>query len=176
MLARWPAPFDDDFKARYGLTADEDAAAHAKYAVVNAGRTLRRDFNIAASKRIRFVLRPASALAPHDTEVLKILLNAEPLETLGDYEAPKGTPAAITPLGELFLPLEGLIDVAAERERLQKEIAKVGDELAKVRTKLADENFAAKVPAKVLEEHKQREAAWAAKLAQLQKMRDALSG
>ena len=45
---------------------------------------------------------------------------------------------ALTPLGELLLPLEGLIDVAAERERLAKELTKVEQELAKVRAKLAD--------------------------------------
>ena len=81
----------------------------------------------------------------------------------------------LTPLGELFLPLEGLVDVAAERERLGKEVAKVEAELAKVRAKLADPNFSAKVPAAVLEEHRQREATWAEKLAQLQKMREALA-
>lgn len=86
----------------------------------------------------------------------------------------KGTPVALTPLGELFLPLDGLIDVAAERERIGKEIAKADDELAKVRTKLADPNFAGKVPAKVLEDHQTRERDWAEKHAQLTKMREAL--
>ena len=147
---------------------------NAKYAVVNHGRALRRDFNIASNKRVRFVLKPNAPLPPHEAEVLKILLNADPLDVLESYDAPKGTPAALTPLGELFLPLEGLIDVAAERERLGKEIAKVEDELAKVRAKLANPAFAGKVPAAVLDEHKQREATWAEKLAQLQKMREAL--
>jgi valyl-tRNA synthetase len=68
-----------------------------------------------------------------------------------------------------------LIDVAAERERLAKEVAKVESELAKVRAKLADPNFSAKVPAVVLDEHRQREATWSEKLGQLQKMREALS-
>ncbi|MEI9892699.1 MAG: hypothetical protein WDN28_01980 [Chthoniobacter sp.] len=49
--------------------------------------------------------------------MLRILLNADPLDVLADYAAPKGTPVALTPLGELFLPLEGLIDVGAERTR-----------------------------------------------------------
>jgi valyl-tRNA synthetase len=80
----------------------------------------------------------------------------------------------LTPLGELYLPLEGLIDVEAERARLAKEIAKVESELVKVRTKLADENFTSKVPAKVLDEHKQREVSWGEKLTQLRKMQDAL--
>jgi valyl-tRNA synthetase len=174
MTARWPAPLDDDFKAHYGLTPAEEQFANAKYEVVNLGRSLRRDFNIASSKRVRFVLKPSAILPAHEAEVLRILLNAEPLDVLADYDAPKGTPTALTPLGELYLPLEGLIDVAAERERIAKEVAKVEDELAKVRTKLADPNFAAKVPAKVLNEHRQREATWAEKLAQLTKMREAL--
>jgi len=174
MFARWPAAFDDDFKAHYGLTAPDDAFAAAKYSVVDHGRALRRDFNIASSKRVRFVLKPDAPLAAHDADVLRILLNAEPLDVLSDYEAPKGTPTALTPLGSLFLPLEGLIDVSAERERLKKEIAKVEDELAKVRAKLANPNFAGKVPPAVLEEHRQREAAWAEKLAQLQRMSEGL--
>jgi valyl-tRNA synthetase len=43
-----------------------------------------------------------------------------------------------------------------------------------VRAKLADPNFAGKVPAKVLDEHRQREKDWAEKHAQLTKMREAL--
>ena len=50
------------------------------------------------------------------------------------------------------------------------------DELAKVRAKLSNPGFTGKVPPAVLEDHKQREATWADKLAQFQKMRDALEG
>jgi valyl-tRNA synthetase len=174
MFARWPAPLDDDFKAHYVLDETDEQFAAAKYEVVNLGRGLRRDFNIASNKRVRFVFTPNAPLPAHETEVLRILLNAEPLDVLDRFDAPKGTPTAHTPLGELLLPLEGLIDVAAERERLQKEIAKVEDELAKVRAKLANPAFAGKVPGAVLEEHRQREATWAEKLAQLAKMREAL--
>jgi valyl-tRNA synthetase len=174
MVARWPAPLDDDFKAHYGLDASDEQFANAKYEVVNLSRGLRRDFNITSGKRVRFVFKPTAPLAAHETEVLRILLNAEPLDVLADYAAPAGTPTALTPLGELYLPLEGLIDVAAERERLGKEIARVESELEKVRAKLADPNFAGKVPAKVLDEHRQREAAWAEKHAQLTKMCSAL--
>jgi len=174
MNAPWPKQLDADELVWFGLDAEAEKAANAKYDVVNLGRGLRRDFNIASNKRVRFVLHSTETLAPHDIEVLRILLNAEPLDVLVKYDAPKGTPVALTPLGELFLPLEGLIDVAAERERLDKEIAKVEQEVAKVRAKLADPNFTGKVPAKVLDEHRQREADWAEKHAQLTKMREAL--
>jgi valyl-tRNA synthetase len=107
--------------------------------------------------------------------VLALLLNTETFEIVDStWAAASGTPTSITPLGELYLPLEGLVDVAAERERLSKELAKVEAELSKVRAKLADENFAAKVPAKVLDEHRQRERDWSEKHVQLTKLRSAL--
>ena len=68
-------------------------------------------------------------------------------------------------LGEMFLPTEGLIDMEAEKARLKKELEKIESEIAKVEQKLANPNFTQKVPANVLEEHKQRLADWQAKLA-----------
>ena len=175
MVARWPAPLDADFKAHYALAESDERFANAKYEVVDHGRGLRRDFNIASSKRVRFVLRATSPLPGFEVDVLKLLLNADTLEIVdAAWTAPKGTPAAITPLGELLLPLEGLIDATAERQRLEKEMAKVADELGKVRAKLSNPSFAEKVPAAVLDEHRGRETAWAEKFAQLQRMLDAL--
>ena len=79
----------------------------------------------------------------------------------------RGTPVAANSLGELFLPLAGLIDFAAERARLTKELERVRGEVTKVQEKLANPAFAAKVPAKVLEEHQARLQDWQAKEAQL---------
>jgi valyl-tRNA synthetase len=174
MFAPWPKPFTPEEREYFVLDETDEQFANAKYEVVNLGRGLRRDFNIASSKRVRFVLKPNATLADHETAVLQLLLNAEPLEVNAAFSPDKGTPVALTPLGELFLPLDGLIDVAAERERIGKELTKVEDELAKVRAKLADPNFAGKVPAKVLEDHQTRERDWAEKHAQLTKMREAL--
>ena len=174
MFAPWPKAFTAEEREYFILDETDEAFANAKYEVVNRSRSLRRDFNIASNKRVRFVLKPNAELPAHEAAVLQILLNAEPFEVDAAYAPSKGTPAALTPLGELFLPLDGLIDVTAERERIGKEIAKVESELEKVRAKLADENFAAKVPAKVLEDHRQREIDWSEKHTQLVKMRDAL--
>ena len=174
MFAPWPKAFTAEEREYFILDETDEAFANAKYEVVNRSRSLRRDFNIASNKRVRFVLKPNAELPAHEAAVLQILLNAEPFEVDAAYAPSKGTPAALTPLGELFLPLDGLIDVAAERERIGKEITKVEQELEKVRAKLADENFAAKVPAKVLEDHRQREIDWSEKHTQLVKMRDAL--
>jgi valyl-tRNA synthetase len=175
MFAVWPKTLTDEEREYFHLTEEDERFANAKYEVVNLSRGLRRDFNIASNKRVRFVLRPSTELPAYEIAVLKLLLNAETLD-LADaaWMAAPGTPVTLTPLGELFLPLEGLIDVDAERERLDKEIAKTADELVKVRAKLANPNFTEKVPPAVLDEHKAREASWAEKLAQLERMRDAL--
>ena len=106
---------DDAFKTHYRLTPNDEQFANAKYETVIAGRRLRRDFNIASNKRVAFVLKPSNPLPEEEAAVLRILLNAERLELPSSYDPPKGTPTALTPLGELYLPLEGLIDLEAER-------------------------------------------------------------
>ncbi|HEY1081687.1 MAG TPA: valine--tRNA ligase [Prosthecobacter sp.] len=172
MFAPWPKPLDADELAHFGILPEDEKAANDKYETVNLGRGLKSSFNI--NKKVRFVLKPSTEIPAHEIEVLRILLNAEPLDVDAAYAPPKGTPTALTPLGQLFLPLEGLIDVEAERVRVTKELAKVSSELEKVRAKLADENFAAKVPQKVLDEHKQRETDWQEKKAKLEEMMSAL--
>ena len=168
MNAPWPLPFDDDFKGHYGLDDCYVEMTDTKYELVRNGRDLRRAGNIQAAKKVKYVFKPAQHLTPHDAEVIKLLLNAEALEVNADYLPPKGTPVVASPLGELFLPLEGLIDVAAEKIRLGKEIEKNQSEIVKVEQKLANPNFTTKVPPAVLVEHEQRLLDWKNKLAQVQ--------
>jgi valyl-tRNA synthetase len=163
MSAPWPRPLDDDFKSHYGLTGDDEKQIEARNELVSQGRNLRRNANIAANKKVKFILQPARELAPHDIEVLRLLLNAESVEVTADYQPSKNTMTVRTESGDLFLPLEGLIDVEAEKARLKRELEKIEAEAAKVEQKLANPNFAQKVPANVLQEHKQRLADWQAK-------------
>ncbi|HEX5398122.1 MAG TPA: valine--tRNA ligase [Verrucomicrobiae bacterium] len=166
MFAPWPKPLDDDFKEHYGLTDAGEKLADAKYDLVSLGRNLRREFNIQANKKIKFVFKPTGQLSALDAEILKLLLNAESVELKTAFTPPKGTPMVSNALGELYLPLEGLVDVEAEKNRLKKEQTKYEAEIAKVEQKLANPNFAQKVPANVLAEHQQRLADWQKKLAQ----------
>jgi len=174
MNAPWPLPFDDDFKGHYGLDDCYLDMTDTKYELVRNGRDLRRAGNIQAAKKVKYIFKPAQPLTPHDAEVIKLLLNAESLEVNDAYLPPKGTPVVASPLGELFLPLEGLIDVAAEKVRLTKEVEKIQSEIVKVEQKLANPNFTTKVPPAVLAEHEQRLLDWRSKLAHTQASLDAL--
>ena len=176
MTAPWPKVFDGDFRDAYSLDDCYLEFAAQKYEVVTQGRNLRRVGNIQAGKKVTFVLKPNREMLLHDVEVIKILLNAEALEINADYAAKKGTPTAHTPMGELFLPLDGLIDVEAEKLRLTKKVEEYLAEKTKVEQKLANPAFTQKVPATVLLEHQQRLADWQEKLAQAQAALDALMG
>ena len=172
MFAVWPKPLDEDELAHFGILPEDEKTANDKYEAVNLGRGLKSTFNI--NKKVRFVLKPNQELPDHEIEVLRILLNAEPLDVDATFAPTQGTPSALTPLGTLFLPLDGLIDVEAERARIGKELAKAESELEKVTAKLADEKFTSKVPQKVLDEHQQRKTDWQEKLAKLNEMMAAL--
>jgi len=170
MFAPWPKAFTAGEKEYFGLDDAADKVATAKYDLVSLGRGLKRECKIDPAKKVKFVLRPAGELPPAELEVLRLLLNAESLDVVNaGWQPDKGTPSAGNSLGELYMPLAGLVDFAAERARLTKERDKTVTEIGKVEQKLANPNFTQKVPAKVLEEHQQRLADWQAKLAQIDK-------
>ena len=121
-----------------------------------------------------YLLLKTDLVANASADLFARLINAEDVALDPDFAPPAGVPRALTALGELSMPLAGLVDTAAELDRLNKEIAKVEAELATVRKKLSNANFVSNAPPAVVEEHRQRETSWSEKLAQLTKMRDSL--
>jgi valyl-tRNA synthetase len=160
MFAPWPTPFDDEFRGDYGLDDCYLEMVDAKYELVTQGRNLRREARIPAGKKVTYVFKSANGMSRLDAEVLRLLLNAESLQIAPAYEPKQGTPAIHSALGELYLPLEGLLDVEAEKTRLKKELEKYEVELSKVEQKLANPQFVQKVPQQVLLEHEKRRAEW----------------
>jgi valyl-tRNA synthetase len=164
MFAPWPKPLEPHVLDNFSLDACYLESVNAKYEFVSQGRNLRREGNIPAGKRVNYVFKPAAEMATHDLEVIRLLLNAEALTVDPNYEPAKGTPVVRSALGELFLPLEGLVDIEAERGRLTKELEKIRSEIAKAEQKLANSAFTQKAPPHVLQEHQNRLADWMAKL------------
>ncbi len=136
------------------------------YRATSQVRNLRAEYRIPSNKKVKMILRTA---VPGDSAVFANLAGAEPLQVNPHFEAPRGMPMVLTPLGQVFLPLEGLVDLAAEKERLAKEIAKLEKELETVQKKLANVNFVDRAPAAVVEEHRQRERDFNSQLEQLRK-------
>ena len=80
MFAPWPKPLEAEVRDNFSLDECYLEAVNTKYDLVTQGRNLRREGNIPASKRVKFVFKPAGEVASHDVEVLRLLLNAEALD------------------------------------------------------------------------------------------------
>jgi valyl-tRNA synthetase len=135
----------------------------ALYTAIHAARNLRAEFKIPSQQQVRFLLAPKEEIHDSRRAIFAGLTRASGLEIL-DKMPPAGTPSVVTDLGTIYMPLEGLVDLDAERKRIAAEITKVEAELVKVEAKLADTSFVEKVPANVLEDHRQRREKWSEKL------------
>ena len=87
-----------------------------------------------------------------------------------DYLPPAGTPTVLTDLGKFYMPLEGLVDLAAEKTRLTKELDKVEKDLKSVTAKLGNSKFAENAPKEIVEENKARREKLKERLGQLKDM------
>ncbi|HEX7516286.1 MAG TPA: valine--tRNA ligase [Chthoniobacterales bacterium] len=143
------------------------------YETILAGRNLRATSRIPSNKKARFVLRPVTGVDERELPTISRLLNAEELTPDPKYQPEVGVPVAMTPLGELYLLIAGG-DQSAERDRLDKEIAKLENELRIVEAKLSNASFVDKAPPAVVQEHRQRKADFSEQLAQLRKARAAM--
>ncbi len=153
ILAEWPAD--------QGLI-DPQADAEFDWVtrMVSEVRSIRAEMNVPAGARI-----PVVAIDAGQTTCKRMEANAEALRTLarldgitGADEAPKGSVQFVIDETTFALPLEGVIDISAETERLNREIGKVGAEIKQLSAKLANENFVSRAPEHVVEEQRQRKA------------------
>ena len=143
------------------------------YETILAGRNLRAISRIPSNKKARFILRPATRDEERELPTISRLLNAEELTLDPKYQPEAGVPVAMTPLGELYLLIAGG-DKSAESDRLDKEIARLENELRVVEAKLSNASFVDRAPPAVVQEHRQRKADFSEQLAQLRKARAAM--
>jgi valyl-tRNA synthetase len=161
------------------IPAEMVAAAQALAAEIyeSAGRmrNLKAEYKMGSRKDIKFVIKAAPEWLAGQTKTLALLVGAEEIKLDSAYEVPKGTPAAVTGVGEVYMPLEGLIDVEAERARLTKEISNIEIEVKKCAGKLGNASFVDRAPPEVVVQEKARLEDWKAKLVQLGEMLAALA-
>ncbi|MDP7650537.1 MAG: valine--tRNA ligase [Rhodospirillales bacterium] len=153
VLADWPQ--------HDGAHFDGEAEAEMDWVVrlVTQVRSIRSEMHVPPGQTIPLTLRNAgpksqSRLARHGDLIVRLarLSSAE----AADGEVPKGSIQDVLDEATIILPLAGIIDIAGERARLKKEIAKLDGEVGKLDKKLANQGFLAKAPAEVVEEQRRR--------------------
>jgi valyl-tRNA synthetase len=131
-------------------------------AMVTAVRRVRSELNVPPAKQVTLLLADGDA---DDRErivrfgsQLRFLNKLERIEFLDDAGSAPAAATAVVGELKLLVPLEGLVDLDAERARLDREIARVAGEKEKSEAKLA--KFSDKVPVAVVEQERQRLADW----------------
>jgi valyl-tRNA synthetase len=153
ILADWP-----------NLLGFEDKGADAEMewliAVVSGIRSVRTEMNVPAGAKIPLVIIGAGVETGTRVESqLQALIRMARLESV-DYssEVPSGSAQIVLGEATFALPLAGIIDIEAERDRLKRDIAKEDAEIDKIDRKLSNEQFVAKAKAEVIEEQHTRRA------------------
>ena len=122
-------------------------------------RSIRSQMGIAPSRAVPLLIElPAGHEIPlaASESYLKFLARLESIRILAPGEEPPPAAAAVLDKARLLIPLAGLIDMGAERERLAKEIARIEGEITRARAKLDKPDFVQNAPAAVVDKERQR--------------------
>jgi valyl-tRNA synthetase len=143
-----------------GLAHDASAALEMNWVIhlVEEIRSVRSEMNVPAAARIDLILQGATArhqsqLAAHTEAIARL---ARLGQISADGAIPKGSVQIVIDEATAILPLADVIDLAREKDRLNREMAKqheIGDQLA---AKLGRADFVDKAPELVIEEHRER--------------------
>jgi valyl-tRNA synthetase len=151
-------------------SASEEEIAWLKGFVVGI-RQIRGEANLPRSKALTVRIADPSPsdrtrLATHQLHLQK-LAGLERIEMLEPGANVRGAATALLGGMRMLVPLAGLIDVSAERERLGKQLTKTRDELDKARRKLSNQNFVANAPPDIVAQENARIADFEQRASQL---------
>jgi valyl-tRNA synthetase len=163
-------PFPRPEPAKIDPQADAEVALMKR--AIDALRNLRSEMNLSPAQKVPLVASgDAQALAAY-APYMQALARLSEVQVVADVNAASGgTAAPIKVVDDLRLMLKIEVDVAAERERLGKEVERLENEIRKAEVKLGNASFVERAPAAVVAQEKERLAGFGATLA---KVRDQL--
>jgi valyl-tRNA synthetase len=160
-----PYPTMLDAKAYFSDDAERvEADVEWLKTMVSALRKVRSELNVAPAKTVTLLLADGTQadrarVARFDSQ-LRFLNKLDRVEILDDAGSAPAAAAAVVGELKLLVPLEGLVDLGAERARLDKELKRVEGEIAKCQNKLASDTFVQNAPPAVVEQERKRLIDW----------------
>jgi len=138
------------------LEAEEDMSVILD--AVMGIRTVRGELNISPSLKVNAAIktysRKAEKILNDNLHYIKALAKADEIKTGMDIEKPEGSATSVKGSMEIFVPLKGLLNIAAELDRLMKDMAKVKLSIASLNKKLFNDDFLEKAPKEIIEKEK----------------------
>ena len=174
MVASWPQADSDQ------VDPEAEAEMRLVQEVVTAVRTIRAEMNVPPGKKVPVVLSAPSADLVRRLDAsrayIELLSRAEGVDIGQGVAQPPASGSAVVGDIEVYVPLEGLIDLGVERKRLEKEIAKFQKLLRGLANKLNNSGFLEKAPEQVVEREREREKEYRASLEKLEASHQKLQG
>jgi len=127
--------------------------------IITAIRNIRGEMNIAPSKKVNAMIKSFS-VKDYQIDYIKKLAKVEDLIVDANIQKPKASASAVLRGVEIFIPLEGLIDLEVERQKIQKEITRLEGSLAGIEKKLSNEKFVANASPEIVEKERAKQKDW----------------
>jgi valyl-tRNA synthetase len=169
MVAEWPKASSDliDKKSESDMIVIMD--------VIGAVRNILSEFNIPPSSKSEIFVQTSDQVIPllrlrENFNYIYRLTNASNVVVEPEIQKPSSSATAVVSSGvEIYVPLEGLIDIDKEKERLTKNLDKAIADLERITKRLADEAFISKAPENIIFKERERKSEVEALKAKLEK-------
>ncbi|MCK5526305.1 MAG: class I tRNA ligase family protein, partial [Candidatus Latescibacteria bacterium] len=165
MIAAWP-----EAKGQW-VDAEAEREMAVVRGLVGAVRIIRSEMRVPPGKRVHILIRSTSEerlrMIEKNRDHIVHLSKAEKLTVGKDLEKPDASASAVVGEAEIFVPLEGIIDVKVERGRLKKEMLRIRKALTGLEKKLADSRFLDNAPTEVVERERAKRVTYEASLEKL---------
>ena len=148
--------------------------------VVTAVRAVRAELNVPPSKKSDLYIRVNSEefgkLLENHIDYFRSLIRVENLHAGVGVKKPPLSASAVISGAEIFVPLEGLIDIEVEKTRLEKELKNLGIQLEKVSRKLANADFRSNAPDDIIEREELKKEDYRERIEKLNKNLEQIMG
>ena len=142
--------------------------------MIDALRNLRSEMNLSPAQKVPLVAAGDKSTLARYAPYMQALAKLSTVDTAADIHAPANGAAPIKLVDDYRLLLRIEVDVGAERDRLDKEIARLETEVRKAESKLGNASFVERAPAAVVAQEKERLTAFNATLQELREQRGRL--
>ncbi|HEX38296.1 MAG TPA: valine--tRNA ligase [Candidatus Cloacimonetes bacterium] len=155
MRAAFPQPTEAD--------SYPDEAAHMQliFKIITAIRSIRKDMNVPLGEQVEIVIKDVETarckILQDNRHYIKVMAKVEDMYIGDDTIKPEKSTTTVVDDIEIYMPLEGLIDLEKERERLLKKLSKVEISLKKCVGKLNNQNFIENAPETIIQQERERQ-------------------
>ena len=170
MIAAWPDPAGlahwRDERGKHG-----EQAIMAVQAVVTAVRAVRSRYSVAPRASVDVLVKAdwrLARLVEAEADIIRALAGVGTLTVAAEAAKPPHAAVAVALGADIFIPLEGLVDFAHERARVEKELAAVVMEMERLAAKLGNPGFLAKAAVDIVEKDRAHAAALAEQAGKLE--------